>query len=1625
MADILKRTSFGLLRTNPKLTTNIRIVADSNNRVFLESIDADPLLSKSIYKGFEVTGGTYARDIYRFYSQGTSLLPSSIAYLLKEKDESTEIQDRYKNQFDFDLYCMGMEPKISRLYPEEFSMFFPLWIEAESIPDYFVIFKIEGPATINSKEWYDLYSTNLDIDQGLETATSDPANFFENYIKSAKIIKTFDLTENTNIGRYIRNHVKDPLFPESSIYASLQKDVLSYWNGMSYSSGGFAKFSQSIYTDYVLVDKTIIERDDFITTNFQKLGIIHPNILNLEFLFDDTEQTDYQFSRYFGMYMSESQLGKFEIDGNRLYNDKDVEYTQLPKPTKNNVGYNTNTINQYQENERGIKVYPTLGGTGGTSIFDGRLISFQETQNPRFPYVKDAEGNFYSINQTTDWVSEYAKGPTATYVDTDFIRLKDKKVNWRKFTGFDKPFTYINALLTDSKGRPNFSFDVIGNLTTGDQIRINYTDWNDPAQTDEIDFYTVIADASLAPGQNSGLLFSIQGTKTQIAASIAKSINYIQEATTEHQVFEAVSIGPKVIVYSRLLSENWNKIKYTLFSNSTQFPFSLPYAFVEAVNNSPYLPSPISLSTQNSGWLYSYNFTGGCDNPKSRYIVETDNLKEFVDDLDPVYVQSTKGFVLPGKYTLYLEEPIYDKNRNIIGFNDIDKYVVYQLANQSADIVLTSSKNLGLYKTRKNYTGYLSVFPIRDFDFDFFDTTYSKSGDSDIDRLYAWYTTPDGPPSPQPKFVWSSLDAFSQNIVEAIAGPTSSFVINKKFQKLNGIADDFLDENPEVYNEYDRLKENVLPELALSSRVVPFINKWVYDNECTDVRENPYRLNTDQSFGYSNFSPSFDEIGRNVKFFTHEWYYLQKYPPYMSFDEKVQSYSYFDNDIFFPETPSLGSPGSTSTYFGLTGGTGASANLLSIEEDYFVTYFTRETVEGISIPRDFKYTYFGYGTDQNFSETLFRGSKVVIKDRSDYSPINYNIESLRFLANPKYNGYKFSAVLTYGEAGTQITCIKNDKWKTITMVIQGDLKDPIWLEYTDPVTSTNVKFIDRALLYSLQHKVNLTGGTTFTYSDVNLSGEIYGWSYNQLGTFTVYGRTSLTNGTSPNFDREITITETGGYNNVITTNIATGLSLEYQNISNVTANTFDCTYIAGNGIPSISPAFGEDCLVDTNYNFIDTPNAWPFSVIDLVYWPLTVCGPAVYSSGGWNAYSNITDQISFASIANSINSGEPEIRYISVSEKGEIAFNQWCLEITRPDYPVKASYLKPSKVKEAPIDLLNSSTTIGFQIDTENRIDVQQIARYRGPYNPKWRDVVKFLDTPEIKSYTDLEGKTLEYNNVQLFTTTTNLIDYNLFKIPNLFYNKVNVESPNVILRYVESRQKSIFPLVGEIAIDKKDHFLFKSNWDSQYFDKYLRANFRVSQIGTREPKEKKSFFGSKTIAIPNSITIQTFPSGTISKSDLGPLIKIKSVPENIVSEEIVKGGNTYLNLQIFGTLALSEWLISDGISDEFNKWISPNFSFGNPDQEDDVKTYISENIFPRYVIKEVILWEKFWKKGNPLPAIETNLTDAQKVNAGYVRSKSFQTTFEIPDSLDFQLIYNIPKDRNYSIAFTLVLEKK
>jgi hypothetical protein len=538
-------------------------------------------------------------------------------------------------------------------------------------------------------------------------------------------------------------------------------------------------------------------------------------------------------------------------------------------------------------------------------------------------------------------------------------------------------------------------------------------------------------------------------------------------------------------------------------------------------------------------------------------------------------------------------------------------------------------------------------------------------------------------------------------------------------------------------------------------------------------------------------------------------------------------------------------------------------------------------------------------------------------------------------------------------------------------------------------------------------------GTYIGISDINLSGLITDWSDN--GTYFNVQMSVDSFGNFPNLLSELTQNANGSYDNIVVTD---GIyTYTFVDVHDITPTTFKCLSITGLSLPNSSPL-----IPNGTRNYTLVMNG---------YFPLFLeenpfnFNP-IYLGGGYGAYSSITDGISFASISNQINSGNPEVRYINVTSTGEIQFDRYTINVIKPDYPVTSTYLKREALEKTASDLQVNSQILGYRLTALDRTSISQISRYRGPYNPKWKDVIKFIDTQ------DLLNENLIYYNIQILTDVGYLIDSGMAKIPYIYYNKVNVENPNIILGNSLARsgnsERFIYPLIGDIAIDFDSYFIFKSNWDINYYKKYLTKTDKISVIGTREPKEEKSFFGSKAISIPNEIRIETFPTGIITDEQLREIGSINNTDANIVEKTVQTQRLTELILNFYITKSLQDWLITDGFGSEFYKYVNINYSFGDIGLDDDIKTYITENIFERYAIKEIIMWEKIWDpiRGQSNPSqIVTNLTDVQKLANGYVKSKSYRVVFDTTGGLNFQMIYTIPRDKKTSISFTVILGKK
>ena len=64
------KTSYSLLKTNPKLTGNIKMVVDSRGDIFIETIDAKPELTRNKYKKVKLDlENNWSSAIYNIFNK--------------------------------------------------------------------------------------------------------------------------------------------------------------------------------------------------------------------------------------------------------------------------------------------------------------------------------------------------------------------------------------------------------------------------------------------------------------------------------------------------------------------------------------------------------------------------------------------------------------------------------------------------------------------------------------------------------------------------------------------------------------------------------------------------------------------------------------------------------------------------------------------------------------------------------------------------------------------------------------------------------------------------------------------------------------------------------------------------------------------------------------------------------------------------------------------------------------------------------------------------------------------------------------------------------------------------------------------------------------------------------------------------------------------------------------------------------------------------------------------------------------------------------------------------------------------------------------------------------------------
>ena len=185
---LFDKASYGIVRTNPKLTGNVKLVSNGED-LYLESFNANTELSAASFKAFKISGkDTYDRDVWKFFQGGK--FPAQLAYEVFQEYQDVAVLSQYQNQYEM-FYSAGARSVASASYTEDLGMLAPIWLN-EQIPNNFVIFRIDNPAAVNN------INESLQNANYLNAQTS--AEFNKNVLENCTAIKTFDLTSNSLLG---------------------------------------------------------------------------------------------------------------------------------------------------------------------------------------------------------------------------------------------------------------------------------------------------------------------------------------------------------------------------------------------------------------------------------------------------------------------------------------------------------------------------------------------------------------------------------------------------------------------------------------------------------------------------------------------------------------------------------------------------------------------------------------------------------------------------------------------------------------------------------------------------------------------------------------------------------------------------------------------------------------------------------------------------------------------------------------------------------------------------------------------------------------------------------------------------------------------------------------------------------------------------------------------------------------------------------------------------------------------------------------------------------------------------------------------------------------------------------
>lgn len=266
--------SYELLRVNPKLTGNIKVVVDSSQNLYLDTFKVSKALSQRKYRKININPNEYYG---RTLMSKMSSIPSTDFYKIEDACYSLfSLANNLGEQY-YDIYNSGTRTNSDRMYTENYSILAPLCIK-KNLPDFFVVFRVSE---------YENIKTNPER--------------IKKFLTDGEIVKVFDLREGSDAGKLIRKVYENSKNFVGDVYVSYDYDQSNVYNGISLDSGVVSQIYESASMCRNI--KNQVAMNDWFTLGFERNRVVSKNIINFEFMFNDTSRDLFSINTYFGIYI--------------------------------------------------------------------------------------------------------------------------------------------------------------------------------------------------------------------------------------------------------------------------------------------------------------------------------------------------------------------------------------------------------------------------------------------------------------------------------------------------------------------------------------------------------------------------------------------------------------------------------------------------------------------------------------------------------------------------------------------------------------------------------------------------------------------------------------------------------------------------------------------------------------------------------------------------------------------------------------------------------------------------------------------------------------------------------------------------------------------------------------------------------------------------------------------------------------------------------------------------------------------------------------------------------------------------------------------------------------------------